>query len=148
MHSTNELFRSEQLEKIIKGRLVDLDREEIYGVQMLIDATGRIAAIDRLPRYDKKGWFIMPGLIDAHVHVESSMLLPVEFAKIAAMHGTVATLSDPHEIANVMGVEGVMYMLKNARHTPLSINFGAPSCVPATSFETAGAVIDADAVAE
>lgn len=88
----------------------------------------------------------MPGLVDAHVHIESSMLLPTEFAKIAAMHGTVATVSDPHEIANVMGVAGVEYMLENAKHTPLSINFGAPSCVPATVFETAGAEIDAIAV--
>ncbi|MEO0789446.1 MAG: amidohydrolase family protein, partial [Bacteroidota bacterium] len=131
------------MEKVIKGRLVDLDREEIYGVQLLIDSAGRIAAIDRLPRYDKKGWYILPGLIDAHVHIESSMLLPTEFAKMAAIHGTVATVSDPHEIANVMGMQGVEYMLENAKQTPLSINFGAPSCVPATSFETAGAVIDA-----
>ncbi|MEO0626918.1 MAG: adenine deaminase [Bacteroidota bacterium] len=136
------------MEKVIKGRLVDLDREEIYGVQLLIDSAGRIAAIDRLPRYDKKGWYILPGLIDAHVHIESSMLLPTEFAKMAAIHGTVATVSDPHEIANVMGMQGVEYMLDNAKQTPLSINFGAPSCVPATSFETAGAVIDAQGVAE
>ena len=135
------------MEKIIKGRLVDLAQRQIYGVEMLI-AEGRIKAINRLPRYDNKGYFILPGFVDAHVHIESSMLLPTEFAKMAAVHGTVATVSDPHEIANVLGLEGVEYMLENARHTPLSINFGAPSCVPATSFETAGATLDAAAVTQ
>ncbi|MEM1216617.1 MAG: adenine deaminase, partial [Bacteroidota bacterium] len=94
-----------------------------------------------LDAWDKHSPYILPGFVDAHVHIESSMLLPVEFAKLAVIHGTVATVSDPHEIANVLGMEGVEYMLENARHTPLSINFGAPSCVPATSFETAGATL-------
>ncbi len=132
----------------IKGRYVDLDAREIYGAVVTIDDAGRIARIDRDPERDKRGWFILPGFVDAHVHIESSMLLPVEFAKLAVVHGTVATVSDPHEIANVMGLEGVEYMIDNARHTPLSINFGAPSCVPATFAETAGAVLDAEAVAE
>ena len=132
----------------IKGRYVDLDAREIYGVVMTIDDRGRIAGIERDPARDKRGWFILPGFVDAHVHIESSMLLPVEFAKLAVVHGTVATVSDPHEIANVLGMEGIEYMLDNARHTPLSINFGAPSCVPATAFETAGAVLDAAAVTE
>ena len=132
----------------IKGRFVDLDAREIYGVVMTIDDRGRIAGIERDPARDKRGWFILPGFVDAHVHIESSMLLPVEFAKLAVVHGTVATVSDPHEIANVLGMEGIEYMLDNARHTPLSINFGAPSCVPATAFETAGAVLDAAAVTE
>ena len=132
----------------IKGRFVDLDAREIYGAVMTIDDRGRIAAIERDPSRDKRGWFILPGFVDAHVHIESSMLLPVEFAKLAVVHGTVATVSDPHEIANVLGMEGVRYMLDNATHTPLSINFGAPSCVPATSFETAGATLDAAAVSE
>ena len=132
----------------IKGRYVDLDAREIYGAVMTIDDDGRIASIVRDPARDKRGWFILPGFVDAHVHVESSMLLPVEFAKLAVVHGTVATVSDPHEIANVMGVEGVTYMIDNARHTPLKISFGAPSCVPATEAETAGAALDAAAVAE
>ena len=132
----------------IKGRFVDLDAREIYGAVMTIDDGGRIAAIERDPARDKRGWFILPGFVDAHVHIESSMLLPVEFAKLAVVHGTVATVSDPHEIANVLGMEGVRYMLDNATHTPLSINFGAPSCVPATGFETAGATLDTAAVTE
>ncbi|MFM2146119.1 MAG: adenine deaminase [Bacteroidota bacterium] len=90
--------------------------------------------------------FILPGFIDAHVHIESSLLIPSEFARLAVVHGTVATVSDPHEIANVCGVEGVDYMINNGAKVPFKFNFGAPSCVPATPFETAGAQIDAAAV--
>lgn len=90
--------------------------------------------------------FILPGFIDAHVHIESSMLIPSEFARLAVVHGTVATVSDPHEIANVCGVDGVDYMISNGTKVPFKFNFGAPSCVPATTFETAGAHIDAEAV--
>jgi adenine deaminase len=86
--------------------------------------------------------------VDAHVHIESSMLVPSEFARIAVIHGTVATVSDPHEIANVMGVEGVEYMIGNGKQVPFHFNFGTPSCVPATRFETAGAVLDAVMVEE
>jgi adenine deaminase len=78
------------------------------------------------------------------VHVESSMLVPSEFARIAVTHGTVGTISDPHEIANVLGVAGVDYMIDNAKQVPFHFYFGAPSCVPATNFETAGAVIDSN----
>src|SRR5690606_24987301 len=80
-----------------------------------------------------------------HVHVESSMLIPSEFARLAVTHGTVATVSDPHEISNVLGVPGVEFMIANGRQVPFHFFFGAPSCVPATAFETAGAAIDADA---
>ncbi len=90
--------------------------------------------------------YICPGFIDAHVHIESSMLVPSEFARIAVVHGTVATVSDPHEIANVLGAAGVEFMIENARHTPFHFYFGAPSCVPATSFETAGAALGSDEV--
>lgn len=131
----------------IKGRLVDIDQKEVYGAIIHINDDGIITAIERDPTRDRSGWYIMPGFVDAHVHVESSMLVPTEFAKLAAVHGTVATVSDPHEIANVLGMKGVLYMLENAAQTKLSINFGAPSCVPATSFETAGATLDAAAVA-
>ena len=130
----------------VKGRLVDIDARETYGAVITINDAGYIEAIERDPLRDKRGWFILPGFVDAHVHVESSMLLPVEFAKLAVTHGTVATVSDPHEIANVLGVEGVEFMLENASHTPLSINFGAPSCVPATNFETAGAELGVEEV--
>jgi adenine deaminase len=86
--------------------------------------------------------FILPGFIDAHVHIESSMLIPSEFARLAVVHGTVATVSDPHEIANVCGMAGVEYMIKNGKTVPFKFYFGAPSCVPATTFETAGRSID------
>lgn len=129
----------------IKGRLVDLDRREIYGAVLTIK-DGKVQAIDRDPARDKRGPYLMPGFVDAHVHVESSMLPPAEFAKMAVVHGTVATVSDPHEIANVLGEAGVHYMLEQAAQTPLHIHFGAPSCVPATAFETAGATLDVAAV--
>jgi adenine deaminase len=90
--------------------------------------------------------FIIPGFVDAHVHVESSMLVPSQFGRLALSHGTVATVSDPHEIANVLGMEGVHYMIDDAKRTPLKIYFGAPSCVPATRFETAGAELGVDDV--
>lgn len=90
--------------------------------------------------------YILPGFIDAHVHIESSMLVPSEFARLAVPHGTVATISDPHEIANVLGVKGVEYMLNNAKQVPFKFCFGAPSCVPATIFETAGADVNAEDV--
>jgi len=92
--------------------------------------------------------YIMPGFVDAHIHIESSMLIPSEFARLAVVHGTVATVSDPHEIANVVGIEGVKYMIANGKKVPFKFNFGAPSCVPATVFETAGAEIDVAGVNE
>jgi adenine deaminase len=92
------------------------------------------------------GPFILPGFIDAHVHIESSLLIPSEFARLAVTHGTVATVSDPHEIANVCGLPGVEFMIRNGQSVPFHFNFGAPSCVPATKFETAGATLDAAAV--
>ena len=90
-------------------------------------------------RLQEIGGFILPGFVDAHIHIESSMLVPSEFARLAVVHGTVATVSDPHEIANVCGVKGVTFMIENGATVPFKFNFGAPSCVPATSFETAGA---------
>ncbi len=89
-------------------------------------------------------FFIIPGFIDAHVHIESSMLIPSEFARLAVVHGTVATVSDPHEIANVCGLQGVEFMIENGKTVPFKFYFGAPSCVPATNFETAGANINAE----
>lgn len=105
---------------------------------------GRIASITEIT--GPVEGFLLPGFVDAHVHVESSMLIPSEFARLAVTHGTVGTVSDPHEIANVLGVEGVEYMITNGRQVPFHFCFGAPSCVPATAFETAGATIDAGAV--
>ena len=105
--------------------------------------------IRRIVRDDKvlATQLIMPGLVDAHIHIESSMLPPAEFARWSVVHGTVATVSDPHEIANVLGVAGVDYMIRDGARTPFKFNFGAPSCVPATTFETAGAALSAKDVA-
>jgi adenine deaminase len=105
---------------------------------------GRIASIAPVDGPVDPGTLV-PGFVDAHVHVESSMLPPWEFARIAMRHGTVASVSDPHEIANVLGADGVRYMLDDIAGSPFTCWFGCPSCVPATDFETAGAVLDAAA---
>lgn len=105
---------------------------------------GRIFNIKLLGPVDPLANFIIPGFVDAHVHIESSMLTPTNFGKAAIKHGTIATVSDPHEIANVLGINGVDFMINDAKNSPLKFHFGAPSCVPATSFETSGAVINAD----
>ncbi|KQT18581.1 adenosine deaminase [Chryseobacterium sp. Leaf404] len=125
----------------LKANLIDIISREIFPAEISVD-NRRIASIQRID--EQLDSYILPGFIDAHVHIESSMLVPSEFARIAAKHGTVGTISDPHEIANVLGVSGVDYMIENARKVPFHFYFGAPSCVPATNFETAGAVIDAD----
>lgn len=128
---------------IIRGQIVDLHQRRIFPGEIQIE-DDRIVAIQSLAQAPEQ--YILPGFIDAHIHIESSMLVPYEFARIALRHGTVATISDPHEIANVLGVDGVRYMIDNAREAKLKFHFGAPSCVPATSFETAGATIDATAI--
>ncbi|MCC6279106.1 MAG: adenine deaminase [Saprospiraceae bacterium] len=125
--------------------LVDLHQRRIYPAEIIVE-NGRILQIRELDHAPETAGYVLPGFVDAHVHIESSMLPPAEFARMAVVHGTVATVSDPHEIANVLGNEGVMYMLEDAARVPLKFCFGAPSCVPATTFETAGAVMDADAV--
>ncbi|HNB80466.1 MAG TPA: adenine deaminase [Chitinophagaceae bacterium] len=118
--------------------LVDIEAKRIYPAAIRIQE-GIICSVEETTHPCTH--FALPGFIDAHVHIESSMLIPSEFARIAVRHGTVATVSDPHEIANVCGVQGVEYMLENASKVPFKFHFGAPSCVPATGFETAGAVI-------
>jgi adenine deaminase len=127
----------------LRGQVVDVVRGKITGSVVRI-ADGRIADIS--PVTTPTGPFILPGFVDAHVHIESSLLTPGQFARLAVVHGTVATVSDPHEIGNVLGVEGVRYMLENGRGVPFKFYFGAPSCVPATPFETAGAEISAQDV--
>ncbi len=107
---------------------------------------GRVARIDLVGPEQPGQPYIMPGFVDAHVHIESSLLTPPQFARLAVVHGTVATVSDPHEIGNVLGVAGVEYMLNEAKRVPFKFMFGAPSCVPATTFETAGARIDVEEV--
>ena len=123
----------------VKGNIVDILNKRIFKGEICIE-NGRISAIKEVNH--KVENYILPGFVDAHIHIESSMLVPSEFAKIAVTHGTVATVSDPHEIANVLGVKGVDFMIQNGKKVPLKFNFGAPSCVPATSFESAGANID------
>lgn len=126
----------------LTGRLVDLHQKRIYPAELSVE-NERITGIRELPQAPEGSPFILPGFIDAHVHIESSMLVPSEFARLAVVHGTVATVSDPHEIANVSGLPGVEYMIDNGNTVPFKFHFGAPSCVPATSFETAGAELNA-----
>lgn len=127
----------------LQGNIVDVVNKRIFKGEVLIE-NGKIKSVTE--KSHNVNHFILPGFIDAHIHIESSMLVPSEFARIAVTHGTVATVSDPHEIANVLGVKGVEFMIANGKQTPFKFNFGAPSCVPATAFETAGAVINAESI--
>ncbi|MFK7798549.1 MAG: adenine deaminase [Aureispira sp.] len=131
----------------LRANYVDILHREIYPAELHIEQQ-KIKSITRLTSDLELAHYVIPGFVDAHVHVESSMLVPSEFARLAVRHGTVGTVSDPHEIANVLGIPGVEYMLENAATVPFKFNFGAPSCVPATSFESAGAVIDPEGVAQ
>ena len=128
---------------ILYHHLIDIENKRIFPAEITI-IKDKIISIQETDKACEN--YILPGFIDAHVHVESSMLIPSEFARLAVNHGTVATISDPHEIANVCGVEGVEYMIDNAAKVPFKFHFGAPSCVPATSFETAGDVIDSKGI--
>jgi adenine deaminase len=129
----------------ITANVVDIPGRRTFPAQVVM-RNGRIASIT--PASVQATTYLLPGFIDAHVHIESSMLVPSEFARAAVVHGTVATVSDPHEIGNVLGVAGARYMLENAAQVPFKFNFGAPSCVPATTFETAGAEITVAEVEE
>jgi adenine deaminase len=132
----NQITMSNSTSFQVSGKIVDLRKGKIFpGIVTIEDE--KIASIQESEYVDDQ--YIVPGLIDAHVHVESSMLIPSEFARLAVTHGTVATVSDPHEIANVLGIDGIRYMIKNGRKVPFNFYFGASSCVPATGFETAGA---------
>jgi adenine deaminase len=137
----------------ITGNLVDVHQKRIYPAEIIVE-NERIKSIKEIHNSplskgvlsDTTQTYILPGFIDAHVHIESSMLVPSEFARLAVVHGTVATVSDPHEIANVCGMKGVEFMIDNGKTVPFKFHFGAPSCVPATNFETAGAVLDSNDV--
>ncbi|MHC1778287.1 MAG: adenine deaminase [Lentimicrobium sp.] len=129
----------------ISGQVVDVVGGLIFPGRVDV-SDGLITSVIRLDESD--GPYILPGLIDAHVHIESSMLLPSEFARLAVVHGTTSTVSDPHEIANVLGREGIKFMIRNGNKVPFRFFFGAPSCVPATPFETSGAEINAADVDE
>ncbi len=129
----------------VSGNIVDIVNMEIFQGTITVEA-GRISHIKR--ENTGSDSYIMPGFIDAHVHIESSMLLPSEFARLAVIHGTVATVSDPHEIANVLGIDGVKFMINNGDKVPFKFYFGASSCVPATPFETSGASLGPEEVEE
>ena len=132
----------------IHANWVDIQEKRIVEAKLFVanKKIDRIEVLGNSPNEDLE--FLMPGFTDSHVHIESSMLIPSEFARLAVVHGTVSTISDPHEIANVCGVEGVLFMIENGQKVPFKFNFGAPSCVPATSFETAGAEVNVEEVAE
>lgn len=127
----------------IRGRIIDLFERRIFPGEIFVENGEIISVIEKDVAEES---FILPGFVDAHVHIESSMLVPSQFAKVAVRHGTVAVVSDPHEIANVCGVDGVLFMIENGKKVPFLFHFGAPSCVPATSFESSGSILDDKAV--
>ena len=129
----------------VQGRIIDVVSGRIYPGTLEV-SNGKIIAVSEEPVNESV--YILPGLVDAHIHIESSMLIPSEFARLAVTHGTVATVSDPHEIANVLGVEGIRFMIANGKKVPFKFYFGASSCVPATPFETAGACLGVDEIDE
>jgi len=127
----------------ISGNIVDLENQEIFSGTVKVKG-GRITHIEREnTEYDR---YIIPGFVDAHIHIESSMLVPSEFARIAVVHGTVGVVSDPHEIANVLGVSGIDYMIENSKRSPMKFFFGVPSCVPASPFENTGYSLNSEDV--
>ncbi len=129
----------------LQGNIVDIFNRHIYFGEVIV-TDGKIAQLIKIGEENSSANYILPGFIDSHVHIESSMLVPSEFAKLAVVHGTVGTISDPHEIANVCGMAGVEYMIANGKTVPFKFHFGAPSCVPATVFETAGDALNAEDV--
>lgn len=129
----------------LSGQIVDVVNSRIFKGTIFVEH-GKIVNI--VEEENDNEQLIMPGFVDSHIHIESSLLVPTEFARIAVTHGTVATVSDPHEIANVLGIDGVKYMIEIGKKSPMKFYFGAPSCVPATSFETSGAVLDSKTVDE
>ncbi|WP_394334428.1 amidohydrolase family protein [Reichenbachiella faecimaris] len=127
----------------VSGQLIDIPSRTIYPANVHFE-NGIIQKIEKVEK--ARDQYILPGFVDAHVHVESSMLVPSEFGRLAVVHGTIGTISDPHEIGNVLGVKGVEYMIENGKQINFKFHFGAPSCVPATTFETAGAEITVEDV--
>ena len=135
----------------IKGHIVDVVRREIFDGEIIIQGE-TIAEVKRctLPEQETPWPYVMPGFIDSHVHIESSMMVPHKFAHIAVSHGTIGVIADPHEIGNVLGIEGIDYMIRSGHEVSFNFCFGAPSCVPAVGgdIETSGAVINAEDTAE
>ena len=133
------------MDQKIKGHIVDVVNKQIFKGIITVK-NGSISSIKRAEVSEDQ--YILPGLIDAHIHIESSMLTPVQFARIAVVNGVVSTVSDPHEIANVLGIEGVKFMIESGKKVPFKFYFGAPSCVPATPFESSGAVLGVEETAK
>ncbi|UBM60646.1 adenine deaminase [Marinilongibacter aquaticus] len=131
--------------EVIQGNIVNIFDDSIHWGEIIVEGK-RIFTIKILGEEKPDDSYLLPGFVDAHVHIESSMLTPAVFGNMALVHGTVASVSDPHEIANVLGEKGVEYMIEDANQSPFKVCFGAPSCVPATGFETAGATIDSRGV--
>lgn len=128
-----------------KANLVDVTNRDIYPAEIKI-SDGKIISIEKIS--EKVDNYIIPAFVDSHIHVESTMLTPYEYSRVSSIHGTVISISDPHEIANVLGIDGVKFMIENAKDAPTQINFSAPSCVPASPFETAGAELSAKDIEE
>lgn len=133
---------SNAVEYSLQGHIVDIEHQTVYPGEIKI-ADGKIADIVRLSDVDASAPYYLPGFIDGHIHIESSMLTPENFARLAVAHGTVGVVADPHEITNVLGEAGINFMIDNAASSRLKFHFGLPSCVPSSHLETAGAVIDA-----
>jgi adenine deaminase len=129
------------MKKIIRGNLVDIVNRQIYLGELVFE-NGFLVELINIGDIDSEACFLLPGLVDAHVHIESSMLIPSLFARLAVSKGVVAAVADPHEIANVLGLEGIGYMVQNGILSGFNFSFGVPSCVPATSFETSGFTLD------
>jgi adenine deaminase len=132
-----EVFMNILTPYTVTGYIVDVFNQRIYKGRVYVNVFGQIERIEETDACEER--YIMPGFIDSHVHIESSMLTPSEFARSAVAHGVVATVSDPHEIANVLGIEGIEYFIENGKQSGFKFFFGAPSCVPAAPFETSGA---------
>ena len=128
----------------ISGNIVDVVNKTIYKGEIYF--TDKIKKIIKTENVDEQ--FVLPGLVNSHVHIESSMLSPMEFSKQVVKHGTVAVITDPHEITNVLGINGINYMLDNSKNAPIKIFYGAPSCVPATTFESSGAELSSKQIEE
>ena len=143
-HIKGDIQMNEAKTLVIRGNLVDIINRRTFGAEISI-LNGHIGKVT--PTGQDEGYYLLPGFIDAHVHIESSMVTPTAFIHAAVRHGSIGAVADPHEIANVMGTEGVEYMLDNAKGIPFYTWFGVPSCVPATIMETSGAIIDADKTA-
>ena len=136
-------------EKHIKANILDLTNEEIYPAEIIIK-NGIISKLNKLNSKDSLDYegILVPGFIDSHIHIESTMLSPANFAKAVLPYGTTSVIADPHEIANVLGIPGVKFMIQNGESVPFDFYFSAPSCVPATNFETNGAILDVKDIEE